>query len=93
VETFWESVQALAGHTLRTTRDSVPFKITEVTDTTIRMLVGKDLTHKSINRRQFAEAKTRGLLRGDVTRTEIEEAGIAGGRTVYATAIIRAIFE
>jgi hypothetical protein len=93
MEAFWQGVQTLSGQTLRTMKQAKPFEITDVTDDSVHMLVGKDRTPKSIIRGQFAEAKRKGLLRGDVTRTEIEEAGIAAGRTVYATAIIRAICE
>ena len=91
MDSFWAGVRALEGQTLRTLKQDKPFEITETTDETVHMLVGKDRTHKSINRDQFAEAKRRGLLRSNVTRGEIEQGRIAGGRTAYAVAIIRAV--
>jgi hypothetical protein len=78
---------------LQTTKEEEPFYVVLVDARWVKIEVGKDRSPYSINCGQFKRAEERGLMRGDVARQELQDAGIAGGRTSYAAAIIREVFR
>jgi hypothetical protein len=88
-----ERLRPLQGERLETTKDAEPFHVVLVDNRRVKIEVGKDRTSYSINCGQFTKAEKHRLLRGDVERQELQDAGIAGGRTSYAAAIIREVFR
>jgi hypothetical protein len=91
--TWCERLRPLQDKWLITTKEDVPFHVVLVDDRRVKIEVGKDRTSYSINCGQFKKAEEHGLMRGDVARQELQDEGIASGRTSYAAAIIREVFK
>jgi hypothetical protein len=91
--TWCERLRPLQGERLVTTREGEPFYVVLVDDRRVKIKVGRDRSPYSINCGQFKKAEEHGLIRGDVERQELQDAGIAGGRTSYAAAIIREVVK
>jgi hypothetical protein len=88
----WTQIQALQGDRLHTTSQREPFTVVSVDDVRISIEVGPQGTAHAIHKRQFELADSKGLINPDVTPSQLAKAGIAGGRTAYAAAIIRTLF-
>ncbi len=89
----WDQIQALEGTRLKTTSQGEPFTVVSVDDQRIIITIGPQGRRQVIVKGQFGLADSLGLITVDVTPTQLTRASIAGGRTAYAAAIIRALFQ
>jgi hypothetical protein len=87
-----DQIQALQGSLLHTTRQREPFTVVAVDDKRVGIEVGRQKSAHAIHKRQFELASAKGLISPDVIPSQLAKVGIAGGRTAYAAAIIRALF-
>ncbi|MFT4040605.1 MAG: hypothetical protein QM692_20665 [Thermomicrobiales bacterium] len=89
----WEQFQKLQATTLKTTGRGERFTVLSVDSERISIVVGPQARPQTIVRGQFERAHRLGLMTPDVTPSQLAIVNIAGGRTAYAAAIIRAVVQ
>lgn len=89
----WEQFHKLQAMKLKTTGRGESFTVLSVDDERISIVVGPQNRPQTIVRGQFERAYSLGLMTPEVTPSQLASASIAGGRTAYAAAIIRAALQ
>ena len=89
--TLWDRIRALEGRTLTTESRRAVFDVIEVNETRARVVPRSSGTSRhGIRRREFDRAEALGLIRSDVTPSQLQRAGVSRFNSSYVAAMIRA---
>lgn len=86
----WGEVAKLIGHPLVTLDKQNPFRILEVTDTLLRILVGRTGQRRTIRRQEIEDASQHLVSQGELSRSEIH-AHYSEFNPAYVAAILAAL--